>query len=154
AGLVAALLLSRTLSGLLYGVSAHDPLYYLTAPLMLGLIALFACYLPARRAAEVEPAGTLRGGAREGTPDYPPAYPFQSLIAPGQVSFSLRAGGRLCQAVKPLILTPTENWYMLIYHSSKPNLNQVPRAVTINSPLAYARRDASIVADWGATPPL
>ncbi len=60
AGLIAALLLSRTLSGLLYGVSAQDPRYYLTAPLVLGLIALVACYLPARRAADVEPAVTLR----------------------------------------------------------------------------------------------
>ncbi|HEY2289100.1 MAG TPA: ABC transporter permease [Thermoanaerobaculia bacterium] len=60
AGLVATLVLSRTLSGLLYGVSARDPRYYLTAPLVLGLIALLACYLPARRAAEVEPAVTLR----------------------------------------------------------------------------------------------
>jgi putative ABC transport system permease protein len=60
AGLGAALLLARTLSGLLYGVSARDPRYYLTAPLVLGLIALLACYLPARRAAEVEPAVTLR----------------------------------------------------------------------------------------------
>jgi putative ABC transport system permease protein len=60
AGLIAALLLSRTLSGLLYGVSARDPFYYLTAPLMLGLVALLACYLPARRAADVEPAVALR----------------------------------------------------------------------------------------------
>jgi putative ABC transport system permease protein len=60
AGLVASLLLSRTLTGLLYAVSAHDPLYYLLAPLLLGAIALLACYLPARRASRVEPAIILR----------------------------------------------------------------------------------------------
>jgi putative ABC transport system permease protein len=60
AGLVAAFLLARTLSGLLYAVSARDPVGYLIAPLLLGLVALLACYLPARRAARVEPAVTLR----------------------------------------------------------------------------------------------
>jgi putative ABC transport system permease protein len=59
-GLAASLLLARTLTGLLYSVSAHDPLYYLIAPLLLGAIALLACYLPARRASRVEPAIILR----------------------------------------------------------------------------------------------
>jgi len=59
-GLAAALLLSRTLAGLLYAVSAHDPLYYVATPLVLGAVALLACWLPARRAAQVEPAVTLR----------------------------------------------------------------------------------------------
>jgi putative ABC transport system permease protein len=60
AGLLASLLLSKILTGLLYSVSAHDPLYYLLAPLLLGAIALLACYLPARRASRVEPAIILR----------------------------------------------------------------------------------------------
>ena len=59
-GLLAALLLSRTLAGLLYAVSPRDPLYYLAAPLLLGFVALLACYLPARRAARLEPGVTLR----------------------------------------------------------------------------------------------
>ena len=46
--LAAAFLLSRTLTGLLYEVSARDPLYYLGAPILLGAVALLACYLPAR----------------------------------------------------------------------------------------------------------
>jgi putative ABC transport system permease protein len=58
--LAAAFLLSHTLTGLLFDVSARDPLYYLGAPILLGLIALLACYLPARRAARMEPAVTLR----------------------------------------------------------------------------------------------
>ncbi|HEY0557113.1 MAG TPA: ABC transporter permease [Thermoanaerobaculia bacterium] len=58
--LAAAFLLSRTLTGLLYAVSARDPLYYLGAPILLGVIALLACYLPARRAARVEPGVILR----------------------------------------------------------------------------------------------
>jgi putative ABC transport system permease protein len=58
--LAAAFLLSRALTGLLYEVSAADPLYYLGAPLLLAAIALLACYLPARRAARVEPGVILR----------------------------------------------------------------------------------------------
>jgi putative ABC transport system permease protein len=60
AGLAAAFLLARTLSGALYAVSARDPIGYLIAPLLLNLIALLACYLPARGAARMEPAVTLR----------------------------------------------------------------------------------------------
>jgi putative ABC transport system permease protein len=60
AALVAAFLLSRALAGVLYEVSAKDPVYYLGMPVVLGTIALLACYLPARRAARVEPAITLR----------------------------------------------------------------------------------------------
>ena len=56
--LAAAFLLSRVLTGLLFDVSARDPLYYLGAPILLGAIALLACYLPARRAARVEPGVT------------------------------------------------------------------------------------------------
>ncbi len=58
--LAAAFLLSRALTGLLFAVSALDPLYYLGAPILLGAIALLACYLPARRATRVEPGITLR----------------------------------------------------------------------------------------------
>jgi putative ABC transport system permease protein len=57
---LAAFLLSRALTGLLYAVSAGDPLYYLGAPVALAAIALLACYLPARRAARVEPGAILR----------------------------------------------------------------------------------------------
>jgi ABC-type antimicrobial peptide transport system permease subunit len=59
-GMLGALYLTRFLSGLLFGVGTTDPLTYSSvAAVMLG-IALVACVLPARRAAGVDPASTLR----------------------------------------------------------------------------------------------
>ncbi|MEE8584143.1 MAG: ABC transporter permease, partial [Acidobacteriota bacterium] len=59
-GLLGALAANRALSGLLYEVSASDPLTYaLVAALLLGVAAL-ACYLPARRASRVDPLIALR----------------------------------------------------------------------------------------------
>jgi putative ABC transport system permease protein len=45
---------------LLFGISPLDPVTYLTVPLVLALAALLASYLPARRAAAVNPVETLR----------------------------------------------------------------------------------------------
>ncbi|HEY0783676.1 MAG TPA: ADOP family duplicated permease, partial [Thermoanaerobaculia bacterium] len=59
-GLAAALALSRWLASQLFEVSATDPLYLTAGPLALTLVALVACYLPARRATRIEPAVTLR----------------------------------------------------------------------------------------------
>ena len=59
-GLVTAALLSRVLSGLLFGVSRVDPLTFLGWPLVLTLVAAGAAWVAARRASSVDPADALR----------------------------------------------------------------------------------------------
>lgn len=60
-GLAAAALASRLLAGLLFGVSAHDPLTFVALPAGLMLVAVLASWIPARRALGVEPMRALRG---------------------------------------------------------------------------------------------
>jgi putative ABC transport system permease protein len=59
-GLLLALLATRVLSSMLYEISATDLTTFVGVCLLLAVVALFACYLPARRATKVDPMVALR----------------------------------------------------------------------------------------------
>lgn len=59
-GVCVGLGFTRLMTHLLFGVTAHDPLTFAAVPVLLILVALFACYIPARRAMRFDPAVTIR----------------------------------------------------------------------------------------------
>jgi putative ABC transport system permease protein len=59
-GLAGALVLSRVMAGYVYGITSTDPLTFTVASLLLTVVALLASYIPARRAARVDPMVALR----------------------------------------------------------------------------------------------
>jgi ABC-type antimicrobial peptide transport system permease subunit len=59
-GMVAALAMARLIQGLLFGVEALDHVSYATTALLLALVAGLAAYMPARRAARIDPLTSLR----------------------------------------------------------------------------------------------
>jgi len=59
-GMIGAAFATRFLAGLLYGIGPGDPVTLGAAAGTLGVVALAACYLPARRATRVDPMAALR----------------------------------------------------------------------------------------------
>jgi ABC-type antimicrobial peptide transport system permease subunit len=59
-GLASAFGLTRVIASSLFGVTPRDPLVFVTVPLLLSAVAFFGVWLPARRAARVDPLVALR----------------------------------------------------------------------------------------------
>jgi len=59
-GLVAALIATRWVASLLYGVTPHDPPTFVVVVVLLAIVTAIACYLPAHRAMRVDPMVALR----------------------------------------------------------------------------------------------
>ena len=82
-GLGLALAATRLMKELLFGISPSGPVVFVTISLMLGCVGLFACWLPARRAAALDPVKALRHES------------FMAAQLPRSFSFLADAGPRL-----------------------------------------------------------
>ena len=61
AGMAAAMVLARSMATLLYGVTPHDTITFIAVPLLLLAVTALACFVPARRAARLDPLRVLKG---------------------------------------------------------------------------------------------
>jgi ABC-type antimicrobial peptide transport system permease subunit len=59
-GLPTAFFLSRVMASLLFGVTTRDPLTFTALPILIVAVTMLACYLPARRAARVDPVAAIK----------------------------------------------------------------------------------------------
>jgi putative ABC transport system permease protein len=59
-GLGASIVVTRLMSSLLFGVSASDPMTFALVPVLLGIVTIAACFIPARRATRVSPMEVLK----------------------------------------------------------------------------------------------
>jgi putative ABC transport system permease protein len=59
-GLAASIAVTRLMSSLLFGVSASDPITFVVVPVLLGIVTMAACFIPARRATRVSPMEALK----------------------------------------------------------------------------------------------
>jgi ABC-type antimicrobial peptide transport system permease subunit len=59
-GIAGALLAARVIRGLLFGVAAHDPATFIGVAVLMGVIGMVACWIPALRAARIDPAIAMR----------------------------------------------------------------------------------------------
>jgi ABC-type antimicrobial peptide transport system permease subunit len=60
-GVAGAVFAGRVIRGLLFGVAPHDPMTLIGVAAMMAAIGIGACWIPARRAARIDPATTMRG---------------------------------------------------------------------------------------------
>jgi len=59
-GTIGALALARLMTAFVFGVPPHDPVVFVSIPLLLGVVALVAVWIPARRAGRIDPLLMLR----------------------------------------------------------------------------------------------
>jgi ABC-type lipoprotein release transport system permease subunit len=59
-GVAGAIFTTRLIQGLLYGVAPDDPVTVIGVSALMALVGIAACWIPARRAAKIEPALTMR----------------------------------------------------------------------------------------------